>query len=177
MVKYLIINGPSGVGKGTIISELKSRYPDMFQFSVSHTSRKPRDGEIDKEHYHYVNEQTFLKMIESHELIEHTHIYGNYYGTSYKALQDIDEGKICILDLDEQGIKNCKKLELEGLYIYIAPPSIDELENRLRGRNSEREEDVKLRMLNATNMDIMLYDKVIHNGDLDDTIEKIMFLL
>ena len=173
----LIINGPSGVGKGTIISELQKRYPEKFQFVVSHTSRPARQGEDDGVHYHFVDTMTFKQMIKEKQFLEFTNIYDNYYGTSLEAIANISKSKLCILDVDEQGIRNAKALGLRGLYVYIAPPSIKELEKRLRGRQSENEKEIQMRMGYATELDPKLYDKVIYNDDLEQSIAAINTLI
>jgi len=175
--KCLIINGPSGVGKGTIISELQKRYPGKFQFVTSHTSRSARQGEDDGVHYHFVDTMVFKQMIKEKRFLEFTNIYDNYYGTSMEAIANISKSKICILDVDEQGIRNAKALGLQGIYVYIAPPSLKELEKRLRGRQSENEKEIQLRMGYATELDPKLYDTVIYNKDLEESIAIIDSLL
>jgi len=143
----LVLCGPSGVGKSTIIKKLTDDFPDAFGFSVSHTTRKPREGEVDGVSYHYVDVETIQQAIENDEFIEHATFSGNTYGTSKAAVRTVvEEGKICILDIDTQGVIQIKKTDLNPLFVFIKPPSMEELERRLRGRQTETEESIQKRL-------------------------------
>ena len=121
-----------------------------FQFSISHTTRKPREGEQDGVHYNFTTVDAIKKGIEAGKFVEYAEVHGNYYGTSVAAVQTVqDQGKICLLDIDIQGAQNVKKSDLDALYIFISPPSMEELEKRLRGRGTEKEEDIIKRLGNA----------------------------
>ena len=146
----ILICGPSGVGKGTIIDILMKRCPGLFGFSVSNTTRAPRPGEENGVHYNFVTVPEMEAAISNGEFIEYAKVHSNYYGTSVKAVESVmSEGRICILDLDTQGVRSVKASSLDCNYIFIRPPSIQVLEQRLRGRGTETEEKIKLRLENA----------------------------
>ncbi|KAK1930997.1 Guanylate kinase 1 [Phytophthora citrophthora] len=128
----IVIAGPSGVGKGTLINLLLEKFPHTFSFSVSHTTRGPREGEVNGVAYHFTPKDKVLKEIEAGLFLEHAEVHGNVYDTSKRAVQDVQEkGKICILDIDIQGVQQVKKSGIEAKYLFIAPPSMDDLEKRL----------------------------------------------
>lgn len=169
----IVIAGPSGVGKGALITRLLATYPDAFGFSVSHTTRGPRPGEIDGQHYHFVTKEAFEAALGENAFVEHALVHTNYYGTSYAAIESVrSQGKVCILDIDIQGVQNVKRSSLQCKYLFIAPPNFEELERRLRGRNTETEEKILVRLKNA--QDEVTYgttpgnfDTVLVNDDLD----------
>ena len=176
----VVFSGPSGVGKGTLIELLTKRFPDnQFGFSVSHTTRSPRDGEVDGVHYNFTTVESFQQEIAADKFVEHAEVHGRYYGTSVAAVQSVQStGKVCILDIDVQGVQNVKKADLECKYIFIAPPSMEVLEARLRGRGTEKEEDIQTRLGNAQKeMDYGTgegnFDVVLKNDDLLKTFEKL----
>jgi len=149
----LVICGPSGVGKSVLIKYLQKRFPDKFGFSVSHTTRGPRPGEANGVAYHFSDMDTMKKMKADGKFIESAEVHGNMYGTSKAAVDSVSQaGKICILDIDVQGAKTI----FEGgffqdiKFVFINPPSLQELEKRLRGRGTETEEKVQKRLANAT---------------------------
>lgn len=149
-IQPILICGPSGVGKGTVIDIIMKRCPGVFGFSVSNTTREPRPGEQDGVHYNFVKVNDMEVAISNGEFIEHAKVHSNYYGTSVKAVESVmHQGKICILDLDTQGVRSVKESSLDCKYVFIAPPSIEILEQRLRGRGTETEEKIKLRLENA----------------------------
>eukprot|EP00554_Chaetoceros_debilis_P009637 CAMPEP_0194100380 /NCGR_PEP_ID=MMETSP0150-20130528/1254_1 /TAXON_ID=122233 /ORGANISM="Chaetoceros debilis, Strain MM31A-1" /LENGTH=201 /DNA_ID=CAMNT_0038786733 /DNA_START=39 /DNA_END=640 /DNA_ORIENTATION=+ len=147
----IVICGPSGAGKGTLIGKLMETFPnEKFGFSVSHTSRKPREGEVDGTHYNFSTVEKMKAEISAGKFIEYAEVHGNYYGTSVEGVKSVQsKGKICILDIDCQGVRNVKKSSLNPYYIFIAPPSMEDLESRLRGRGTEKEEDIQKRLANA----------------------------
>lgn len=176
----IVIAGPSGVGKGTLVSQLMARYPKLFGFSVSHTTRQPRPGEEDGVHYHFVEKAKMLESISNGEFIEYANVHTNIYGTSYAAVQKVQsDGKICILDIDIQGVQNVKQSALQSKYVFIAPPSMEILEQRLRGRGTETEEKVRVRLENAkTEMDFGAtpgnFDAIIVNDDLELAVGELV---
>lgn len=148
--RALVVAGPSGVGKGTLIAKLKEEFPSAFGFSVSHTTRAPRPGEEDGVHYNFVDHEKMQKNIDEGIMLEHANVHGNIYGTSCAEVEKVAaSGKVCILDIDVQGCRSCRKAKLEGVYIFVSPPSMEELEKRLRGRGTETEEKVLKRLANA----------------------------
>ena len=169
--KPLVICGPSGVGKSTIIKRLTDEFPGLFGFSVSHTTRQPRNGESEGVNYYYVTRENFLSLKEKGEFIESAEFSGNMYGTSKMAIQSVQEkGQICILDIEMQGVMQIKKIpELDPNYVFVQPPSIEELERRLKERKTETEESLKKRLdtakreleygANKDNFDIIIVNK------------------
>jgi len=173
----VVICGPSGVGKGTLVNQILAEYPENFGFSVSHTTRKPRPGEVNGKHYHFVGKEQMKAEIDAGKFIEHAEVHGNFYGTSIKAVKDVTQaGKVCVLDIDVQGAEQVKNSELKGksVFVFIAPPSMEELESRLRGRGTESEEKIKTRLKNANGELAYLSKKgfwteVFVNDDLEKT--------
>lgn len=176
----VVFAGPSGVGKGTLIELLRKKYPTHFGFSVSHTTRKPREGEQDGVHYNFTTTDAIKKEIDDGKFVEYANVHGNYYGTSVTAVESVQkQGKICILDIDVQGVRNVKTSTLDAIYIFIAPPSVEELEKRLRGRGTETEEAVVKRLKNAKDeLDYGMgegnFDRVFTNDDLEKTFEALV---
>jgi len=152
LYKPLIIVGPSGVGKSTLINHLTAKYPDMFGFSVSYTTRAPRAGEKHGVNYFYIEKEEFLEMEKQDGFIESCHVHNNSYGTAKSQITSIRESKkIPLLDIDIQGtIKFCKCFPNTNT-LFILPPSIAELEARLRKRGTETEESLKTRIGNSIN--------------------------
>ncbi|XP_076637819.1 guanylate kinase isoform X2 [Colletes latitarsis] len=175
----LILCGPSGSGKSTLIKQLFEEFPDKFGYSISHTSRQPRPGEIDGEHYYFTTKEKMQKEIEQGEFIETATYSGNLYGTSKRAVEDVQKaGKMCILDIDMQGVKQIKQSSLNPLYVFIKPPSLNELEKRLRDRQTETEDSLQRRLSVArTEMEygeqLGNFDMVIENDDLPKAYNKL----
>lgn len=179
----VVVAGPSGVGKGTLIQKLREEYPKLFGFSVSHTSRAPRSGEKDGIDYHFTTADKILEEVDAGKFIEHAEVHGRHYGTSVAAVDDVrEEGRICILDIDVQGCRSARKKQLQAKYVFIAPPSMDALEERLRGRGTEDEEAIKTRLGNASKEieakdEAGLFDAVIINDNLDKAYTDLKGLL
>ncbi|XP_033104796.1 guanylate kinase-like isoform X2 [Anneissia japonica] len=143
--------GPSGAGKSTLIKKLMDEYKDVFGFSVSHTTRKPRGSEVDGKDYHFTTREDMLSAIGRGEFIEHAEFSGNLYGTSKAAVNLVlNERRMCILDIDVQGVKSIMKTDLNPIYIFIIPPDIKVLEKRLRERKTDSEEAILKRLETAT---------------------------
>lgn len=182
----IVVCGPSGVGKGTLIGRIMQIFPQGFGFSVSHTTRQPRPGEEDGIHYHFTTVETMREEIAAGAFIEHAEVHGNFYGTSKAAVDSVaGVGKICILDIDVQGVKSVKESSLDPHYLFIAPPkaleskeeSLGLLEERLRGRGTETEEKIQKRMANAAvEMDYGLapgnMERTIVNDNLDAALDE-----
>lgn len=146
----LCMSGPSGVGKSTMLTRLFKEYPDKFGFSVSHTTRSPRPGEVDGREYHFVTVDEFKSLISQGAFIEHAEFSGNFYGTSFAAVKAIaDVGRRCILDIEAQGVRQVKQTNLNPIYLFISPPSLTELRSRLQGRGTETEASVAKRLATA----------------------------
>ncbi|KAG5891740.1 hypothetical protein JTB14_000343 [Gonioctena quinquepunctata] len=149
-IRPLLICGPSGSGKSTLLKKIMEEFPDKFGYSVSHTTRKPRPGEQQGVHYHFTDEETMKHAIVEGHFIETAVYSGNMYGTSKAAVEDIaKEGKVCILDIDVQGVTQVKTTDLNPWSIFINPPSLDELKRRLVHRNTETEESLQKRLAQA----------------------------
>ncbi len=176
----LVISGPSGVGKGTIINRL-FELDDNLYFSVSATTRQPRPGEIDGVHYSFKTREQFEQDIETGEMLEHAQFSGNYYGTPRSAVEKkLAQGKDVVLDIEIQGAGNVKKLMPEAVLIYILPPSIEELKHRLIGRNTEDEESLSKRFHTAyreLREAPELYDYFIVNDMVETAAMKIIDIL
>ncbi|XP_076667340.1 guanylate kinase isoform X3 [Andrena cerasifolii] len=175
----LVLCGPSGSGKSTLIKKLFEEFPDMFGFSISHTTRAPRPGEEDGKHYYFTTKEKMRRQVEQGEFLETATFSGNMYGTSKQAVENVvAAGKVCVLDIEVEGVKQVKQSSLEPLYVFIKPPSVDELEKRLRDRNTETEESLKHRLSIArTEMEYGLkpgnFDVLIENDDLPKAYEKL----
>ncbi|PHH88891.1 hypothetical protein CDD83_6903 [Cordyceps sp. RAO-2017] len=169
----VVVSGPSGVGKGTLYNRLFERHPDAFCLSVSHTTRAPRDGERDGVHYHFVPMDAFEALIARDGFVEHAKFSGNRYGTSKMTIEDqTRKGRVVLLDIEMEGVKQIKQSDMEARYVFIAPPSLDVLESRLRGRGTEKEESIQKRLAQARNeleysQTPGVHDKVIVNDDLE----------
>eukprot|EP01038_Epipyxis_sp_PR26KG_P008935 gene8935-12050_t len=179
----LVIAGPSGVGKGTLVNKLIDKYPSLFGFSVSHTTRQPRPGEENGVHYHFAQQEEINKKISRGEFLEYAQVHTNTYGTSFEAVQQVqNKGMVCVLDIDIQGVKNVKNSSITSKYVFISPPSLESLESRLRGRNTETEEKIQIRLKNAK--DELEYghtpgqfDSIIINDEIDRAFEELVDLL
>ncbi|XP_018900325.1 guanylate kinase [Bemisia tabaci] len=147
--KVLVMCGPSGSGKSTLLRRLFDDYPDKFGFSVSHTSRSPRPGEIDGKHYHFTDRKEMENAIARGEFLESAVFSNNLYGTSLAAVESVwKSGKICVLDIDMQGVKQVKQRSnmMDPILVFIKPPSLKELEDRLRKRGTETEDSLQRRL-------------------------------
>lgn len=144
-----VISGPSGVGKSTIIELLRKRVTDLG-YSISHTSRRPRNKEVNGVDYHFVDRETFNRMIKEDALVEWAEVYHDLYGTSFSSLRDQTERGIdLVMDLDSQGAKNIKAHFENSILIYVLPPSLEVLEKRLRDRATDDEEVIDIRIEKA----------------------------
>ena len=145
----LVISGPSGVGKGTVIRKLFEIDENLY-FSVSATTRLPRPGEIDGIHYNFKTKEEFQRDIESGEMLEHAIFSGNYYGTPRSEIEKhLVNGEDVVLDIEIQGARNIKHIMPEAVLVYILPPNIAELQHRLVNRNTEDEKTIQLRLETA----------------------------
>ena len=145
----MVLSGPSGSGKGTVSQALMKKRDDIV-FSVSATTRKPRVSEINGENYFFYDENTFMDMVEQGEFLEHAFVHTNYYGTPKKfVFEQIERGEIVLLEIDVQGALQIKKNYKEAVFIFLLPPTMDELRDRIVKRGTETEEDINTRFENA----------------------------
>ena len=233
MLRQLIVCcGPSGAGKSTLIKRLMKNHPGRFGFSVSHTTRGPREGEVNKEDYHFVNHEEMEVLLDATKrrkagdesaakenyMLEHAHVHTNVYGTSANAVRDVIQKPLtgdalaaalkdleaagagaaggegsgsaetnelsqkCILDIDVQGVESMKKLaewDTKAAYIFIVPPTLEDLEKRLRGRGTETEEKIVTRLKNAkiemrylTEVSAGFWDAIVVNDEIDRAYQE-----
>ncbi|KAH7582268.1 Guanylate kinase-like domain profile [Nakaseomyces glabratus] len=178
MSRPIVISGPSGTGKSTLLKKLFAEFPDTFGFSVSSTTRSPRPGEVHGKDYNFVTVDEFKSMIDGEKFIEWAQFSGNYYGTTVDSVKAvISSGKTCILDIDMQGVKAVKTKDLNARFLFVAPPSMDDLKARLQGRGTETDESLQKRLAAAdAEMEYAnsgAHDKIIVNDDLDKAYNEL----
>lgn len=174
----MAVSGPAGVGKGTIVKTIINKRDDVVE-SVSCTTRKPREGEIDGKHYFFISQEEFKRRIEENDFLEYDEHFGNYYGTPRSFVEETLKTKSIILEIDVVGSLNVKKEFPELVLVMIAPPSVEELKRRLIGRGSEDEESLKIRLarLEYELAQRDKYDYYIVNDDLDTAIAEVEDIL
>ncbi|NJL90787.1 MAG: guanylate kinase [Coleofasciculaceae cyanobacterium SM2_1_6] len=173
--KLIVLTGPSGVGKGTLLQSLLDRHPELY-FSISVTTRLPRMGEIEGKNYYFVDQPRFQQMIANHELLEWAEYAGNYYGTPRKPVEErISQGCWVILEIEVAGARQIAQTFPEALRIFILPPSVEILEQRIRNRALDAEAAIEKRLLHAEKEIIAAqeFDVQIVNDDFAETLEKI----
>ncbi|XP_040574826.1 uncharacterized protein [Lepeophtheirus salmonis] len=175
----LVLCGPSGSGKSTLIKKLMEEYTDIFGFSISHTSREPRVGEKNGVEYNFSTKEDMRQLREDQELIEMSEYSGNLYGTSKKSIKKVtDTGRICLLDVDIKGVESLKASDINCKFVFIRPPSLEILEERLRKRGTEDEADIQSRLDNVRE-EIEYgdheenFDKIIVNDDLNSAYQNL----
>ncbi len=177
----IVISGPAGSGKGTVVKLLREKYPELG-LSVSATTRKPRAGEVDGEHYYFITKNEFEKKIEGGEILEHTVYHGEYYGTPKKAVADaLASGKDIILEIEVQGAAQVSTLFPDCVAIMLVPPDFNTLVSRLEGRKSESKESEEYR-LNRAKIEIACvsnYDYIVvnENDGADKCADKIAAII
>lgn len=179
MKKLIAFSSPSGGGKSTIVKKLLADYPN-FVLSVSATTRSPRTGEIDGLHYYFKTFAEFKELIDTNQLIEWEEIFGNYYGTPISELTKIGEKNCLIFDIDVKGALSIKNnYPNDSLLIFISPPSLEVLEQRLRNRSSDSEQQIKYRLKRAEFelSFISQFDKNVINDDLEIAYQKVVEIL
>jgi guanylate kinase len=170
----VVISGFSGTGKGTLVKEIMKKY-NNYSLSISMTTRQPRPGEVDGREYFFTTDEEFEKLIKEDGLIEHAGYCGHYYGTPRKFVEaELEKGKDVILEIEMQGALQVKKKFPETLLLFVTPPSVEELEKRLRGRGTETEEVIHQRMMRAKEEQeyIDKYDMLVINDDLDKCVTE-----
>ena len=177
--QLIVLSGPSGVGKSTVIAELFSQRSNIY-FSVSYTTRQPRVGEQDGVNYNFVSREEFERMIADDELLEYAEYVDNYYGTSMKLIQEkLDAGIDVLLDIEVQGAAKVRARCPDALFIFIIPPSFEELSRRLHRRNTDSEEVIAGRLAKARQefREIPKYDYLVINDKVANAVHEIEAIL
>ncbi|WP_110112887.1 guanylate kinase [Bacillus sp. CGMCC 1.16541] len=172
----IVLSGPSGVGKGTVRKALFSQEDIELHYSISATTRKPREGEVNGVDYFFKSREEFEHMIENKKLLEWAEYVGNYYGTPVDYVeQSLSEGRDVFLEIEVQGALQVKEAFPEGLFIFLAPPSLTELKSRIIGRGTESEDLINNRMKVAKEEIEMMdaYDYVVENDQVDRACDRI----
>lgn len=174
MGKLLAVSGPSGVGKGTIVKTIIQRRADVVE-SVSCTTRAPREGEVDGKAYFFISHEEFARRIKEDDFLEYDEHFGNFYGTPKSFVRETLKTKSVIMEIDVVGSLNAKKTFPECILVMVVPPSMDELKRRLKGRNSETDEEIENRLarMEYELSHSKLYDYVIVNDDLENAIAQL----
>ena len=177
--KLIILTGPSGVGKGTVVKEILDKDKNIW-LSISATTRKPREGESDGENYYFLSQEKFKEMIEQNLFLEWAEFAGNYYGTPLSSVNEkIKNGFIVLLEIEVEGAKQIMEKFPNSLSIFLLPPNKAELERRIRNRGTEKEEAIKKRLSRA-NYEISVsneFDFALTNYDVDETAKRIIKLV
>ncbi len=177
--RLFVVSGPSGVGKSTVLQKARARLPNLG-YSVSLTTRPPREGEVDGVHYHFVTRDEFSKSIEQGEMAEWAEVVGNLYGTSCAAVEErLAQGADVLLEIEVKGAAQIKKRFKDAVFIFIMPPTEEVLERRLRGRGTESEQVIQERLeLARTEMrEAPWYDHRVVNDELDRAVDELTRLM
>jgi len=174
-----VLTGPSGVGKGTIVRKILENHSDVW-LSISATTRQPRCGEIDGEHYFFLEKKNFQEIISKNGFLEWASFSNNFYGTPKKMVKEkIDKGTNVLLEIELEGARQIRKTFPEALQIFLAPPNLAELEKRIRGRGTESEEAIRDRLSIAKKELIAKkeFDAVVINKDVESAFKEIESLM
>ena len=175
----LVVSGPAGVGKGTVVSLVRERNSDIV-FSVSMTSREPRPGEKDGENYFFVSREKFLEMVNENMLLEWVEYCGNFYGTPRLYIEEqLEQGNIVLLEIEVEGARNIKQQYPECVSVFITPPTVTELRKRITKRGTESPEIIEKRMQRAIkeleHMDN--YDYIIKNESVEESVKQFLEII
>ncbi len=175
----IVVSGASGTGKGTVCKKLLSELPNVH-YSISATTRKPRQGEVDGREYYFISEDDFKQWIADGKFLEYAEVYGNFYGTPLTKIEErLNRGEDVLLEIDVQGALNVKRKCPDGVYIFLLPPSLNELKRRIEGRGSETPDSLK-RRLQAAVAEIQIgreYDYAVVNDTVDNAAARIEAIL
>jgi len=175
----ILVSGASGTGKGTVCKKLLSEMPEMY-YSISATTRQPRDGETDGVEYFFISVEDFKKKIAEGKFLEYAEVYGNFYGTPlYKIEEHLTGGRNVLLEIDTQGALKVMEKIPDGVFIFLLPPSLEELYNRIKNRGTESEETLQRRFNSAKN-EIEVgkkYQYAVVNDSVDEAVEKIKSII
>ena len=176
----IVISGPSGVGKGTVRKALVQREGHDLEYSVSMTTRQPREGEVEGKEYYFVSREEFEKQVKEGNLLEYAEFVGNYYGTPYdKVREKLDQGSEMVLEIEVQGAMQVKRKIPDAVFIFIAPPSYKALEERLVSRGTEDKKALNERLKKA-HREVELageYDYIVINDEVDNAADRIMAII
>ena len=174
----MVVSGPSGVGKGTILKALKQKREDLVE-SISCTTRAPREGEVHGREYYFLSKEEFEKRIQDNDFLEYDEHFGNYYGTPKSFVKEQLKQKSVVLEIDVNGALNAKKAFPESKLVMIVPPSEQELKNRLKGRGTETEEEIenRLKRLEFELSQKDKYDYVVINDELSQAVAALENIL
>lgn len=176
----IVISGPSGVGKGTVRSALFEMEGHDLEYSISMTTRKPRKGEVNGREYYFVTKEEFLKCIEEGKMLEYAEFVNNYYGTPLETVEKmLDSGKEVVLEIDVQGATQVREKMPDAVFIFIAPPSYDELLHRLIYRGTESRDVIEKRIEKAKReIDLAyMYDYIVVNDTVENAADKIIAII
>ncbi|MFF2484134.1 guanylate kinase [Paenibacillus sp. NPDC058071] len=175
----IVLSGPSGVGKGTVCSVLRKKVPELV-YSVSATTRSPREGEIDGVNYFFKSREQFQDMIARDALLEHAEYVGNFYGTPRDFVErTLESGKDVILEIEVQGALKVKEKFPQGVFVFLMPPSLDELKQRITGRGTETQDTINHRMSVAVEEINLLrhYDYAVVNDEIESACHRIQSII
>ena len=175
----IVVSGASGTGKGTVCKKLLSELPNVH-YSISATTRQPRQGEVDGREYYFISEDEFKQWVADGKFLEFAEVYGNFYGTPLTKIEErLNRGEDVLLEIDVQGALNVKRKCPDGVYIFLLPPSLDELKRRIEGRGSETPDSLKRRLQAAVD-EIQIgreYDYAVVNDTVDEAVAQIEAIL
>jgi guanylate kinase len=172
----IVLSAPSGTGKSSICRHLLKEHPEIA-FSVSYTSRKPRPGEVDGKDYHFISREDFQRRIDEGEFVEWVENYGNFYGTSANTIECVlKDGRDLLLDIEPRGAQAIKNRFPDAVFVFVLPPSLEELLRRLEKRGHETPQAIKDRFAQAESelKEVLWYDYVIFNEELETAIDQMM---
>jgi guanylate kinase len=174
-----VVSAPSGAGKSSLLKALLAKLPELA-VAVSHTTRAPRPGEQDGVHYHYTDQETFIQMVEAGDFLEHAQVFDRFYGTSEKVVRDsLAAGRDIVLEIDWQGARQVRQRFADACCIFILPPSVEALRERLQGRGQDSDEIIERRMRDAVSelSHYPEYEYLVINDDFEQAVDELRCLI